>query len=249
MKNLLIVLSLALVLFTFQSCTKEYYCNCDNCCNCDSTSNTSNTPNGDIDDAILYFPFNGDTQNESLINDDNDGTLYGGVSLTKDRFGTKNSSYQFNGSGYIEISNSNNLNYSEYSISLWVNFTKSQEGTIFCKHNVGGKTGGFSVGVLGNKMRYYAEGGTEEVISANNYNDGEWHHVVTVFADNVIFLYIDGNLEIESEALEPIFSTSSIRIGQTGGIGGYFYNGIVDDIRYYDKAISSTEIENLYNEK
>jgi hypothetical protein len=107
-------------------------------------------------------------------------------------------------------------------------------------------------GVLTNK----AEQPSFNRISFGKPNTSEWHHFVMVWDGYYIRAYIDGKIfgspveqtitlpETQSEFL--VGKKSSERHGE--GHAG-FYDGIVDQIRIYDRALSEPEIQNLYKSK
>ncbi|MFW9930969.1 MAG: hypothetical protein ACFFD1_16390, partial [Candidatus Thorarchaeota archaeon] len=67
---------------------------------------------------VAYYPFNGNAKDES--GNGNDGVIIG-ASATKDRFGTRNSAYSFDGvDDYIEVADSRSLNFTNsFTISAW----------------------------------------------------------------------------------------------------------------------------------
>jgi len=85
-------------------------------------------------------------------------------------------------------------------------------------------------------------------------NDGGWHHVAAVLVNDgtpdasEIKLYVDGIPEIGTTSASRQIITASVenvKIGadKTGG-GGYF-NGRLDEVRIYERALSWVEIEVL----
>lgn len=79
-----------------------------------------NAPQIPTDGLVAYYPFNGNANDES--GNGNNGTV-NGATLTTDRHGNPNSSYNFRGFNYgdkITIPNNSSLSFSnEISISLW----------------------------------------------------------------------------------------------------------------------------------
>ena len=85
--------------------------------------------------------------------------------------------------------------------------------------------------------------------------DGEWHHVVSVFdgTDNIdVQHYVDGQLEGETGPTdEPIFTVTGdilVSIGarqQTPPAFENFMDGLIDDVRMYNRALSASEIQAL----
>ncbi len=75
----------------------------------------------DLNDGLVaYFPFNGNTNDES--GNGHHGAENGGVSLAEDRFGASNSAYFFDGTDdYISVADHENLQLgSNGSITFWV---------------------------------------------------------------------------------------------------------------------------------
>jgi arylsulfatase A-like enzyme len=80
-------------------------------------------------------------------------------------------------------------------------------------------------------------------------NDGQWHHVGIVWDYNSVtetgkrYLYVDGNMVECDESpignLEP--SDGDMRFGLNKS-GNYYWDGLIDDVRVYDRALDPNEI-------
>jgi len=80
------------------------------------------------------------------------------------------------------------------------------------------------------------------------YNDGQWHHVAAVReSDPNRFLYVDGGLvATNTNALGAFDESLRILFGTVRpGWLARFWNGGMDDVRIYNRALSSAEIEEL----
>ena len=84
--------------------------------------------------------------------------------------------------------------------------------------------------------------------SANKFADfsalqfaNQWLHFVTVNTSSQTELYLNAASIGTANYVSP--STNNFVIGK----GGYTLNGIVDEVRIYDRALSNTEIQTLYN--
>jgi len=77
---------------------------------------------------------------------------------------------------------------------------------------------------------------------------GQWHHVVvTVTKGDLVEFYIDGVAAGSSEQSTNfgVLNDEPVRIG--GRKDGYsFFNGLLDDIRLYDRTLSATQIQKLF---
>jgi hypothetical protein len=82
-----------------------------------------------------------------------------------------------------------------------------------------------------------------------NVNDGKWHHVVGVYDGARMSLYIDGALDVSSEASGEIGTNNwSVLIGANEEMAqpDRSFDGLIDDVRIYDYALSEAEIKALY---
>ena len=75
------------------------------------------------------------------------------------------------------------------------------------------------------------------------YNDGAWHHVIAVF-DNTgdsMKTYLDGT-QVWSTT-----TTANVSYGAAGDTIGTGFNGSLDEVAYYAKALTSTHVTANYN--
>ena len=81
--------------------------------------------------------------------------------------------------------------------------------------------------------------------------DDQWHHIAAVApadANNYdIQIYVDGRLNVNSYSRNPAINTDpdgTVSIGYFA----YYYEGLIDDVRIYDYALSETEVVYLATE-
>lgn len=93
--------------------------------------------------------------------------------------------------------------------------------------------------------------GSERVKSFNqNLADDTWHQVVGVFSSNDSRkLYIDGNYTGESTSTVTFIANAiNTNIGRWGdNTPSEYFNGMIDNVYIWDKALSDVEIMNYYN--
>lgn len=102
----------------------------------------------------------------------------------------------------------------------------------------------------------YGTGGSFDTVTYNTtLATTGWHHVAMTFndTDKKLILYLDGE-EKASTTLDPTHSIyysdkgSVTRIGMNGDTStNYDFNGLIDDARVYDRALSATDIIELSN--
>ncbi len=205
-------------------------------------------------DLIAHYSFDGNA-NDSSSNGLH-GTVYGDATLTTDRFGNANSAYNFDGiDDRIESANSNLLRLTEdLTINLWVSLDSYQQRANILRY--GGEETSYALGSTNQWLSYWHYGGSP--VSPVNYfysplNLNEWINVSITrdFSAKTVNYYLNGNLISSSQlAKYPISSSGGpLNFGSWLGESGhclYFFDGSLDDISIYNHALSSEEVQQLY---
>jgi type II secretory pathway pseudopilin PulG len=76
-----------------------------------------------------------------------------------------------------------------------------------------------------------------------SFNDGAWHHVAVT--TNPLGIFVDGVRQ--STVVDSNNYLYRLGVTSMGGRPGYFFNGLMDDVRIYDRALSAGEIQAIYN--
>lgn len=93
-------------------------------------------------------------------------------------------------------------------------------------------------------------GGTKDLNSTTVVTDGTWHHIAATLSregsKSVLRLFVDGQLENQSEFSPYTITTSSssFQIGTRSSINSM--NGKIDEARIYNRALSPREVRELY---
>jgi len=216
-----------------------------------------------IDSLHLYFPFNGNANDES--GNGNNGNISGAV-LTADRFGNANSAYLFDGDNdYIEVLDNESLSITgPLSISLWYRYDGKPQswgrilskawGTIAAPYICYGIT--LDDSPEGSQKVLFQAHLSPTQTSYSNFSTtsmsvGEWYHLAGVFdpANNIISLYVNGIREAYSTTGNSTIAntTGHFRVAddQQTFEGA---KGVLDDIRIYSKALSQIEVLSLLYE-
>ena len=91
------------------------------------------------------------------------------------------------------------------------------------------------------------------ISGATSINDGEWHHIVTVrdAATGYNKLYVDGSLEADTVFTYSagFVSSADVQVANflQGGQHNYFFDGILDEIAIYDRALTEAEVREHYS--
>jgi len=167
---------------------------------------------------------------------------------------------RFNGSSsYIDTGIGGSVLGELFSVSFW--FKTSTTGTFQTIFDNGGNTSastGFAItiptdNILKANFTNSGGGGGIDVftLSTNTtVTDGNWHHCVITYNDESVKIYLDNGTPITGTNTEPFTqAANNLRIGAYYADGNLLeFNGSLDQVRIFDKALSSSEVSTLYAE-
>ncbi len=141
------------------------------------------------------------------------------------------------------------------TVSAWVKpSTIASGGSIVAKDRSGFLQWNLKMdGQTGNNLRNNLLFGVgAEGTTAYAMADLNWHHVAGVYDGANVYVYIDG---VSVDSTPPVLTGTinnfahSVCIGTSGSqcTENNFFGGLVDDVRIYNRALSSSEIQDLYN--
>ncbi|OSZ78632.1 hypothetical protein CAP35_10395 [Chitinophagaceae bacterium IBVUCB1] len=171
---------------------------------------------------------------------------------TTDRFGGNNG-IRFTAAGYLSAGNDTKYNVKEgMTISAWIfiDTLMTGEGAIASKWD-NGSGDQYLFGLYSNnKLALALQGKTYELtmLSKSTLLDTTWYHVAMTWTKGgMTVIYVNGNPDTASTLIDSIVTTSTVfNIGGQGmGLLRYF-RGTIDDFRFYNRALSPTEMTTLY---
>lgn len=200
---------------------------------------------------VAFYKFEGDGADSTT--NANHGTSVD-TSLTTNRFGKANAAYYFSGARdcFVRVPNSPSLNLSNAAtLAAWVNFDveglisarilmKDSYDLAFADAGLAERRAGFTVKTPSENLL---------LTPAPITQAGKWHFIVGTYDGSTMRLYVDGVQAAEGPATGDITPTSSdLMIGRNSENGEDIYKGIIDEIRIYNRALSSSEIVELFQE-
>ena len=149
----------------------------------------------------------------------------------------------FDGSDFINCGTSPQLNpTNELSVSLWF-----KSGDLSNEGLAGNWFNSTGYLVWGNNNKIAIALNSNYTYSTMNLNDNQWHHIVGTYKSGVVKLYVDGqynnttNQTLLSSAAPFLMGSYQIPSNPS-----YSYNGNLDEVRIYNRALSPTEVFQLY---
>ncbi len=208
---------------------------------------------------VGYWQFNGNTNDAS--GNGNNGTLSGAV-LANDRFGNINNAYIFDTSpDKIVIPNSTQLQLTNsYSISVWIKPINNVYGSGPNYHSIVEKWGGigdasYLIGLRPNGVPFFdTDNGTTttELDSDQPILNNIWTNVVFIQSNDTASIYINGILDTMRTNMNiPFVMSNDLNFAANDpyNLGSALdsYEGYLDDIGIWNRVLTQSEIENLYN--
>jgi len=207
---------------------------------------------------VLYLPFDAPDEN-GVIHDasgaGNDGSVYGAKWIAEGKFG---GAYQFritNVTDRIVIPNSDLLNSGYITVSAWIKTTDT-DGFWNRIVDKGCDEKSYTLCLGGDwEQKSYRGQPLFELSGRAAYGppvgDGRWHHVAGTYDGQVNKLYLDGVERGQDKGHHgPIGKNNwDLCVGNNviEDAGGEFlaYDGLIDEVRIYNRALSADEIKLL----
>lgn len=189
---------------------------------------------------VSGYPMEGNSHDIFNSNDGTDTSVTYGTS-----YGKVNQGASFNGTsskisiGVLPVTNT------AFSLSCWVNVsTFDSSGRRVLSLN--GDNLIIDIQASGVIQANYWSGSNYLTINATGNSTGTWYHVVYVQNGNAQALYINGVSKGTATATLPTLSSFTTNYIGSTGTSAYF-QGDIDELYFWSKALSSQEIADLYN--
>lgn len=209
------------------------------------------------------FDDNNGTHAIDVSSNENLGLLRDNATIADAKMGN---ALQLDGDGdYMNITDDDRYDLFNLSIVAWIK-TNQISGTIFqngyfelgpgflCDSNFGE---GYRLSISNSVLRFlvYREGSLDFISSTFNVSDNLWHQAVVVIENNFASIYVNGDLNASRSILSIEYSGSYESIPRIGVFrlegscaSGFsnFFNGSIDEVMIWDRALSASEIRALY---
>lgn len=203
----------------------------------------------EIQKPIAYYPFTGNT------NDASTNALHGqakGVILNSDKDGIAASAYYFNGGAqHIIVPNDAKLNVTEgISICAWIKPTGNPEKETFILSH-GSWQNRWKLSVTPDRYLRWTintTSGIADLDAISLLKNDEYTHVCASYDQDIMSLYINGNLESYKNKSGLIRTTNfPFLMGQMlPDDANYNFKGTMDEVVIFGKAINPDQTTNIY---
>ena len=196
---------------------------------------------------VAYYPFSGDANDKS-------GNLYDGIAydtiLINDKDGNPNSAYQFGINKYIKLPNNEDFNITQtLTVSAWIylNTESSAWQSVICKGNTSSMSSPYALLIRYMKLTLLLN--RNEFRSSVTVPANQWVHIAVTWNHNTIKFYLNGVLDTSQSYFSYDLNVidDNCVIGKDAPGATEWFDGNLDEILIYNRALSETEIQTLYN--
>lgn len=200
-----------------------------------------------VNGLIAWYPFSGNADDQS--GNHHDGKMYF-TQFTQDRNGVADRAVVFNGVNAWIDSNIDSLQARALTISCWFttgNFNQEYQGLVVARNLNNGGTGLY----LFNGQDYIQQITNCVFDERLAFRDslpytGKWHHFAATFDGVFLRNYVDGNLVAEDSLAMDLCIQQSFHIGRDACCQKSYFQGSMDDVGIWNRALSADEIRNLW---
>ena len=156
---------------------------------------------------------------------------------------------------YVNISDDSSLDFGtgDFSISLWV-YSKgySNKGSVFNSILSKGQLTSSSSGFYGffftsdNIPKFFVDDDGTYASSGSVALGTNWKHLVGVREGGTLKIYLDGIKGTDSTNPNLVDNANKLIIGDDGG-GSRYFNGSIDELMIFNRALTQAEITEIYN--
>jgi hypothetical protein len=143
----------------------------------------------------------------------------------------------------------------EITMMAWINSVGWTGGDQWIDKNChnGGEKNSYGMGVFGdggNILMMLGETASRKNLEAKPApKENEWHHVVGTYDGNAMKIYLNGEVVAENSEKFNFQGTndSPLRVGGSKDRPQYTFNGSIDEVIIYKRALGEGEINNVMN--
>jgi hypothetical protein len=226
------------------------------------------------DGLVAYYNFIGGSTTDGSQFQNN--IIFNNAVQTSDRFGTANNAYTFDGSSsYMRVANSPSLNPDNITIFAVVKVNGFNQNLCHINQILGKGSPDVTQGFYSLRFDdwpttcisapntstefFYGQYGDNNPqgstsgasIDTVKITTGQWYNVVYTFDGNYSRLYVNGKLKDQKNKPVPFTdNTNDVFIGRhQDPTYPYYFNGVIDEIRIYNRALPDGAIKQLNNLK
>ena len=203
-----------------------------------------------VDDGLVaYWTFNekdGDTASD-LTGNGHDGSLIGDPQWVDGYFG---GALEFNQAGdEVNVPFHADLNQETFTICAWANVEPGSRGyrAVVSSRDTPPQSGYIFYVTPNNKWEFWTGSNTWNKITGPDMKPGEWEHIAGIYTDGKQKFYVNGELVGEKDSALTLNQAQELLIGAGANEKDhdFFFKGMIDEVRIYDRELSVDEIASV----
>ena len=195
-----------------------------------------------VEGLVAYYPLENDTTD--ISGNGLDGIVVGDPEFVDGAVGM---ALNFNGDYYVDCGGNAEFSFADaMTVSTWVNI---RSVTTAWMAMVAKGENAWRLGINNETtgIHYAFSGGDRDWQQANTtteLNTDEWYHVAATYDTNVgALVYINGVLDASNANLDGIDTNEMpLLLGDNPEATGRFFDGMLDEVKIYNRALSAEEI-------
>ena len=189
--------------------------------------------------AVARWAFDGDATDSWS---DNDGAVNGATYVSDG--GIRGGTYSFDGDDVISLPDMGN--FSSVTISTWAQWDSFGDGDDDAVIHIDQNNSIQIRDVSGQLQARIYDGSNGNVVTGKEPKDNEWYHYVLTWNGSELRFYINSIFQGNTNVSNNYAGTNGNGIGAGYQNSQRFFSGKIDDVRIYDKALSPSEVFELY---
>ena len=199
---------------------------------------------------ILYLPFDENTGTKAWdwSGWGNDGTITGATWIT----GKYIKALNFDGiNDYVEVAHSSSVTFTteSFTLSAWIKVTNwTIAGEVMAKGAWATDGWRFCVDTTYIHFTTFQSGAYQDTYAYLSPTSN-WIYIVAVRNGANAYIYLNGVdiTSVQGTHINPTTNTRSLKIGIQDNLISYPFNGLIDEIRIYNRALTIDEITSIYS--
>jgi hypothetical protein len=197
---------------------------------------------------LTWYSFSG---NSNDLSGNGNHLTNNNASLSADRNGSPSSAYSFNGTNSYLINNAPGFIFastSSFTVSFWM-LKPTTAAAVMLMHGTTA-AGNFIYNFQTNSSSGLQFGTNKQQSpwfwAQATYTSNVWTHVVGVYQNNYMTLYINGTPVANNTFTHTGVTSTTLPLYVGRGVSGNYYNGTLDDIGIWNRALTQAEINGLF---
>ena len=193
---------------------------------------------------VGWWPGDG---NANDIMGGNHGTLMDGATFASGMVGE---AFSLDGEGdYVHLVPAPALGLTgDFTVDAWINISAFDgvDETVFGSDRTGDADNAIMHLVIRNRRPYMGFFGNDTTGNIE-LSQNTWYHIAFRYTESngEQAIFVNGSLDVSSTGHVVFKGTGDVAIGQWGG--GSYFNGLIDEVEVFDRALSDVEIRNIFD--